>query len=271
MTPSRRGTAAWLVPAAVFLILAFWIPATRLVASAAAGSPAGLARQLALVWTQPHTRRALVNGLGLSLGVSTAAILLCFVPAQLIATARFRGRRLVRALLSLPLAFSGVIVGFLAIVMLGRVGVVPRVTEMLIGRPLGSGLAYALPGLFLAYLFFEIPRAVLSLEAAFAQMDPDLDAAARSLGASAFDRLRRITLPMLGPALRMTFATTFAVSLGSYGAALILSRRFTVLPVEIYQAFTAFGDDAAAAAMSIWLAAISLLVSWGAVRGEARA
>jgi putative spermidine/putrescine transport system permease protein len=76
---------------------------------------------------------------------------------------------------------------------------------------------------------------------------------------------------MLRPALWATFATTFSVSLGSYGAALILSRRFTVLPVEIYQEFTAFGDDAAAAAMAIWLAAISLLVSWRASREHSHA
>jgi putative spermidine/putrescine transport system permease protein len=267
----RRHQAPWLLPAGAFLLLVFWIPATKLVGSAAGGSASNLLNQLALVWTQPHTRRALVNGLGLSLGVSTVAILLCLAPAHLMARTRFRGRALVRILLSLPLAFSGVIVGFLAIVMLGRVGVVPLIAQILIGRPLGAGLAYALPGLFLAYLFFEIPRAALSLEAAFTQMDPELDAAARSLGASPFDRLFRITLPMLRPALRLTFATTFAVSLGSYGAALILSRRFIVLPVEIYQAFTAFGDDAAAAAMAIWLAAISLLVSWAAARGEVRA
>ncbi|MDQ2979185.1 MAG: hypothetical protein M3R62_08185, partial [Acidobacteriota bacterium] len=62
----------------------------------------------------------------------------------------------------------------------------------------------------------------------------------------------------------------FSVSLGSYGAALILSRRFSVLPVEAYQEFTAFGNDAGACAMALWLAAISLVVSAVAVR-EARA
>ena len=267
----RRPAAYGLLPAAIFLALAFGIPAASLVRSAMRGSPVGLFRQLAEVWLEPHTRRALGNGLGLSIGVSAAAILLCLAPARLLAHARFRGHTLVRVLLSLPLAFSGVIVGFLAIVMLGRVGVVPSIAACLFGRPIGSGLAYAFPGLFLAYLFFEIPRAVLSLEAAFARLDPEIDAAARSLGAPAVQRLRRVTLPLLQPALWATFATTFSVSLGSYGAALILSRRFTVLPVEIYQEFTAFGNDAAAAAMAIWLALISLAVSWMAGRVQTHA
>jgi putative spermidine/putrescine transport system permease protein len=245
----------------VFLCLAFLAPAAALSRTAFAGSPALAAARFLDVWREAPLRRALVNGILLSASVSGVAILVCLPPARLLARGRFRGRGLARTLLSLPLAFSGVLVGFLAILMLGRVGVVPRVAEALFGRPLGSGLAYALPGLFLAYLFFEIPRAVLSLEAAFAALDLELLAAARSLGAGPLERLRRVTLPALRPALLATFGTTFAVSLGSYGAALVLSRRFSVLPVEIYQQFTAFGDDAAAAAMALWLALLSLGVS----------
>jgi putative spermidine/putrescine transport system permease protein len=265
-----RPNGLLLAPASLFLAAAFIVPAAALVSTATRQDPSRLALQMGEVWRQPFLRRALVNGLGLSAGVSAVAILLCLAPAHLLARGRFRGRSVIRVLLSLPLAFSGVIVGFLAIVMLGRVGVLPALAQALLGRPIGAGLAYAFPGLFLAYLFFEIPRAVLSLEAAFARLDPEMDAAARSLGASTLQRLARVTLPALKPSLLATFATTFSVSLGSYGVALILSRRFTVLPVEVYQEFTAFGDDASAAAMAIWLAAISLLVSFAATRQAAR-
>jgi putative spermidine/putrescine transport system permease protein len=255
----------WLTPTAAFLLVAFIVPVFFLF-EMASDSTRGFWAELAQVWTRDHTRRALLNGVVLSAAVSAAAILLCLPPAQLMARSRFRGRDSSRLLLSLPLAFSGVIVGFLAIVMLGRVGVIPTVSQALFGQPYGAGLAYALPGLFLAYLFFEIPRAVLSLEAAFAKLDPELDAAARTLGASRWQRWRRIKLPALLPSLAGTFATTFAVSLGSFGAALILSRRFFVLPVEIFTEFTAFSNDAAACAMAIWLAMISALVSLGAAR-----
>ena len=258
--------AALLAPAALFLCVAFLVPAAALSKTAFAGSPAIAAARFLDVWRQAPMRRALVGGILLSASVSVVAILVCLPPARLLALGRFRGRGFARTLLCLPLAFSGVLVGFLAILMLGRVGVVPTVTQLLFGRPLGSGLAYALPGLFLAYLFFEIPRAVLSLEAAFAALDPELAAAARSLGASPLERFRRVTLPALRPALFATFGTTFAVSLGSYGAALVLSRKFSVLPVEIYQQFTAFGDDASAAAMALWLALLSLGVSAACAR-----
>ena len=255
----------WLVPTALFLLVAFVVPVAALL-DMAAGSSQGLLTELALVWTRDHTRRALLNGVLLSASVSFTAMVLCLPPARLLAHGSFRGRNSSRLLLSLPLAFSGVIVGFLAIVMLGRVGVVPTLSKALFGTPFGAGLAYALPGLFLAYLFFEIPRAVLALEAAFTKLDPELDAAARTLGANRWQRWRRVTLPALWPALAGTFATTFAVSLGSFGAALILSRRFFVLPVEIFTEFTAFSNDAGACAMAIWLATISALVSLFAAR-----
>ncbi len=264
-------SAAWIAPAALFLLVAFVAPFAALLRAASHGDPGAFLREFGGVWTQPHTRRALGNGLALSAAVSIGAILLCLPPAHLLARARFRGRGAARLLLSVPLAFSGVIVGFLAVVMLGRVGFVPAVAQALFGRPLGAGLAYALPGLFLAYLFFEIPRAVLALEAAFARLDPELAAAARTLGAGPVQRFARVTLPALRPALLATFATTFSVSLGSYGAALILSRRFSVLPVEAYQEFTAFGNDAGASAMAIWLAAISIVVSIAARRASLRA
>jgi putative spermidine/putrescine transport system permease protein len=255
----------WIAPTAVFLLAALVVPMVSLL-DVAAGSSQGLWTELGLVWTRSHTRRALMNGVLLSASVAATSMLLCLGPAKLLASGRFRGRNCSRVLLSLPLAFSGVIVGFLAIVMLGRVGVVPTLSQALFGHPYGAGLAYALPGLFIAYLFFEIPRAVLALEAAFITLDPELDAAARTLGAGRWQRWRRITLPALWPALVGTFATTFAVSLGSFGAALILSRRFFVLPVEIFTEFTAFANDAGACAMALWLAGISGLVSLLAAR-----
>jgi putative spermidine/putrescine transport system permease protein len=258
----------WLAPAAFFLLAVFVVPVIALL-EIAAGSSQGFWAELALVWTRDHARRALMNGVLLSAAVSSVAMLLCLAPAQLLASSRFRGRNWSRLLLSLPLAFSGVIIGFIAIVMLGRVGVIPTLSQSLFGHPYGAGLAYALPGLFLAYLFFEIPRAVLALEVAFGKLDPELDAAARTLGAGRWQRWRRVTLPALWPALTGTFATTFAVSLGSFGAALILSRRFFVLPVEIFTEFTAFSNDAGACAMAIWLAGVSALVSLLAARAAA--
>jgi putative spermidine/putrescine transport system permease protein len=144
--------------------------------------------------------------------------------------------------------------------MLGRVGAVPALAALLTGRALLAGSAYTVTGLFLAYLYFEVPRAVMSLEAAFRRFPVELDAAARTLGAGRLERLLRVGLPLAAPALRSTLAVTFSASMGSFGVALILSRRFTVAPLEVYTALTGLLDDRAAGALCLILAALTLTV-----------
>lgn len=239
-------------PLLLFLLLMLVHPLAMLARQAFAGGWAGFDAAMF---------RALRNSVLLSLSVAVLSTFIGLFPAWALARTRVPGAAFVRVAMTLPLTFSGVVVGFLAILMLGRVGFVPRVAEELIGVPLLSGAAYGAIGLLLAYLYFEIPRAALAMESAFRQVDPLYDAAAATLGASPAVRLRRLILPLTLPAMLSTLLITFSVSLGSFGVALMLSRRLTLLPVEIYTAFTGFLDDRRAAVMSLLLIVIALLAS----------
>jgi putative spermidine/putrescine transport system permease protein len=205
-------------------------------------------------------RTALVHSLGLSAAAAVVSLLLSLGPAWVLARQRFPGRDLVRTAISLPLTFSGVLVGFLMVVLLGRIGAIPKVIGALTGTKRFSGAAYTFAGLFLAYLYFEVPRAVMTLEAAFRRFPRELDAAARALGAGWMERLLRVGLPLAAPALRSTLAVTFSASMGSFGVALILSRRFTVAPLEIYTEMTGFLNNEVAGALCFVLAAATLTV-----------
>jgi len=207
---------------------------------------------------------ALVHSLILSFLVAAFATLVCLGPAWFLAQHDFLGKRVIRAAFTLPLSLSGIMVGFLAIVMLGRVGFIPQSTERLTGTPWLSGAAYQLTGLVIAYLYFEIPRGVLSLESSLRKFDPQMTEAAASLGACGWQRFRWVILPLISPALFSTFALTFSVSLGSFGVALILSRRFSVLPLELFHQFTAMSDAPLASAMAIILAVVALAVQYAA-------
>lgn len=202
---------------------------------------------------------ALRNSLLLSSAVSILSTIISFIPAWVLARWSFRGKSVVRTMLTVPLTFSGIVVGFLAILMLGRIGIVPRMTELLFGVPLLSGAAYGAVGLLLAYLYFEIPRAILSLESSFRQIDVAYEAAAATLGLSAPQRVWRIILPLAGRSIVTTLALTFSVSLGSFGVALMLSRRLTLLPVEVFTAFTGFLDDERAALLSLLLVVVAFV------------
>ena len=243
------------LPATAFVVAGFVWPMARLCARSF--STAGEGRSaIVLVFVKPFYRRALLDLIGLSLAVAATSVLLCLPPALALARGRFRGRALLRGAFAVPLSLSGIVIGFLAIAMLGNVGALP----ILFHAPSLAGMAYGLSGLFIAYLYFEVPRATLTMEAALAQIDEGLLEAARTLGARPHQVLFRVFLPLVSPAMRSAFAVTFAASLGSFGVALILSARFPLLPVELYRAFTGLPDDAPAAAMSLVLAATGILV-----------
>ena len=219
-------------------------------------------RNYLAVFTDPFLRSTLVLSLALSTIVSVLSIVLCMGPAWLLVRRNFPGKRIFRAILTLPMAFSGIIIGFLAVLMIGRIGFIPQVSQWLIGVPLGQGLAYGVVGLALAYVWFQIPRATLTLESAIRKFDWDLESAARSLGATPWQAFRHVLLPLLVPAIVSTTAVTFAVSMGSFGVALLLLKKASVLPLEIYNQVYANLAFEMAAAMSVVLAVVTVGINY---------
>ena len=256
--------AALCLPLVLFLTFAFLVPVLGLVPASLDGGGEGEDGET--TWT--HYARAfsakgglipLRNSLVLSAAVAVASLLLCLPPAWMLARHRFRGAAVLRTILALPLTFSGVIVGFLAVLVLGRLGLLPAILRMLTGEPLLAGSAYTLGGL----------AATLTLEAALRRIPKELEEAAATLGAGAWSRLFRVSLPLAWPALVSTLAVTFAASMGSFGVALILARRFTVVPLEIYTEYTGFLDTGYASALCLLLAAVTLAAN-GLLRRVAR-
>ncbi|HEV2856097.1 MAG TPA: ABC transporter permease subunit [Thermoanaerobaculia bacterium] len=260
MTRDRDTASAWTGALLALPFLLFLCGVVAWPLAHLAGRAVTQGEALREVLAAGRYRTALVNSLALSSAAAAASVLLSVGPAWILARERFRGRDLLRTAISLPLTFSGVLVGFLMVVLLGRIGAIPKVIGALTGREMFSGAAYTVGGLFLAYLYFEVPRAVMTLEAAFRRFPRELDSAARTLGAGALQRLVRIGLPIAAPALRSTLAVTFSASMGSFGVALILSRRFTVAPLEIYTEMTGFLNDDVAGALCLALALITLAV-----------
>lgn len=215
-------------------------------------------------------RNALTNSLLISLGVATLSTLLCLAPAWLLVRHEFPGKNWLRAACTLPMSFSGIIIGFLTVIMLGRIGVIPRLFEAVTGKDWLFGLSYQVTGVIIAYLYFEIPRATLTLESAIRKLDPKLEIAAASLGASAWQRLRLVTFPLILPALLSTFAVTFSVSLGSFGVVLVLSKRFTLTPLQIFEEVFALSNYEAAAAMSVVLIVVGLSINFTVRKLSAR-
>ena len=263
--PSAPGltaaqTAGFLLPLCLVVLALLLAPLGRLADASLHHGPQLTLANYAKTWGDAYYRTALLHSLVLSFCVASFSTLLCLGPAWLLAHHEFPGKRLIRAAFTLPLSLSGVMVGFLAVIMIGRVGFVPQMAAKLTGFAWFSGVAYQLEGLVIAYLYFEIPRGVLLLESSLRKFDLQLMDAAASLGANGWQQFRWVILPLMRPAILSTFALTYSVSLGSFGVALILSRRFSVLPLELFHQFTAMSNAPLASAMAVTLAVIALAI-----------
>jgi putative spermidine/putrescine transport system permease protein len=159
-------------------------------------------------------------------------------------------------MLTFPLAFPGVVVGFMIILLAGRQGLIGDLTLRLFGSK--EVLAYSLQGLFLGYLYFSIPRVILTIMAAVEKLDPSLEDAARALGAGPWRVVRDVILPALTPAFIASGAIAFATAMGAFGTAFTLATDIDVLPMQIYTEFTLSANIAMAAALSVGLG----LVTW---------
>ncbi|GLU50228.1 ABC transporter permease subunit [Nocardiopsis ansamitocini] len=164
-----------------------------------------------------------------------------------------RGTVLADALLTLPIALPGIIIGFFAIVLTGRTGLLGLAWDGF------SGLAYTLPGLLVAYIYFAIPRVLGPLRGAAETLDPGLADSARTLGASRIRVFCTITLPLLLPAAIEVGGTAMAVALGGYGTVATLSEGVRLLPLNVVNELTTGYRLASSSALAVLLACLSVL------------
>ena len=241
-------------PAAAFFLMFWLLPVLRLLALPA---DKGWATYFAVL-TDSRYLQSMLNTVLLSLGVTLATLILGGAVGVYLARRDFVGKRVLLSLLTLPLSFPGVIIGFFVILLGGRQGVVADISDALTGERIT--FAYGLLGLFLAYLYFSLPRAIATYAAAAESMNLQLEEAARSLGASRLRVVRDVWLPELAPTTLACGAILFATSMGAFGTAFTLASKFEVIPITIYNEFTNYANFALAASLSIALGVVTWLV-----------
>ena len=245
------------IPAAVILIAFFLIPIVQLIIVGASGED-GIAAY-ASIFTTPRHLESMIATVVLSALVTLVAIAISTIVGLFLVRNYFWGRETLISLLTFPLAFPGVVIGFLIILLAGRQGLIGAVTKSLTGDKVA--FAYSMAGLFLGYLYFSIPRVMLTIMATAEKLDMSLEEAARSLGASQWRVICDILLPALRPGLIASGAICFATSMGAFGTAFTLATNIDVLPMTIYTEFTLNANFAGAASLSILLG----LITWVAL------
>jgi putative spermidine/putrescine transport system permease protein len=252
--PSKTFVRLCLLPLTVTVSAFFVLPMLRLIVTGASG-PSGIAAYAAII-VEPRYRVTLINTVVLAAATTAATLLISTIVALFLQLHHFPGRSLLVALLTFPLAFPGVVVGFMVILLAGRQGLIGDLTSLAFGER--WVFAYSLQGLFLGYLYFSIPRVILTIMAAVEKLDPALEEAARALGATSWAVHRDVVLPALVPAFIASGAIAFATAMGAFGTAFTLATNVDVLPMLIYTEFTLSANIAMSAALSVGLG----LVAW---------
>jgi sulfate/thiosulfate transport system permease protein len=213
----------------------------------------------------------------LTFGASLAAALVNavfgLVVAWVLVRYRFPGRRVVDALVDLPFALPTAVAGIALTSLYAETG--------WLGRPLASlgvKVAFTPLGVGVALTFIGLPFVVRTLQPVLEALDPEVEEAAASLGASRFQAVLRVVLPAIAPAWLTGVALAFARALGEYGSVVFISgnmpMRTEIAPLVIMTKLEQY-DYAGATAIAVTLlvasflilGAVNLLQAWSARRG----
>jgi molybdate transport system permease protein len=227
---------------------------------------------IGLLWRAPWTSAweyltddDVLTALRLSLVCSLWATVLSIVfgvpLAWLLARSDSRGTSIARAMCTLSMVLPPVVGGVALFFALGRRGIVGQHLE----RVFGITLPFTTAGVVIAQTFVAMPFLVITVEAALRQLDGRHEDAARTLGASAWYRFRRVTLPAIRPALLAGSVLAWARALGEFGATVTFAGNFPgttqTLPLAVYLSLQTNPEQA------IVLALVLIAISFGVLVG----
>ncbi len=166
---------------------------------------------------------------------------------------RFPGRRLMDALMDLPFALPTAVAGIALTTLYAPGGWLGKLLE-----PLGIHVAYSSLGITLALVFIGLPFVVRTAQPVLAALEPELEQAAATLGASRWQTLRRVIFPVMLPALLTGFALAFARGVGEYGSVIFIAGNMPfkteIAPLLIISSLEEYNYAAATAIAVIMLA-----------------
>ncbi|MEU6998311.1 ABC transporter permease [Nonomuraea sp. NPDC046570] len=239
VVPALLGMAFLVLPLAGLLVRAPW-------------------STLAVRLAEPQVLEALRLSL-VTATVATAGCLLLGVPlAWLLARVDFPGRRVVRALVTVPLVLPPVVGGVALLLVFGRRGLIGQWLD----ATFGVTLPFTSAGVVVAEAFVAMPFLVISVEGALRAADQRFEEAAATLGASRWTIFRRVTLPLIAPGVVAGAVLCWARALGEFGATITFAGNFPgqtqTMPLAVYLALET--EPEAAIVLSLVLLAVSVVI-----------
>ena len=194
--------------------------------------------------------------LGAMTAVTCTSLGLCF--ALVVTRTSFRWKRSLRALTLLPIITPPFVIGLALILLLGRNGALTQFVASWLGIPPGRWV-YGFFGVWLSQVLAYTPIAFMVLIGVVEGVSPSVEEASQTLGASRWQTLYRVSLPLMKPGLANAFLVTFIESMADFGNPMVLGGSYSVLSTEIYFAIVgAQTDEGRAASLGLILLSFSV-------------
>jgi iron(III) transport system permease protein len=183
--------------------------------------------------SSPADREALTTSIVISLASVVASVLIGVPLAFLLSRFEFPGRKILKAVATLPAALPP-LVGVIAFLFLyGESGLVTLAIQRLFGMAEAPWRLTGVWAIIFVHAYTMYVYVFLFVSAGLDRFDTTLDEAASGLGASGWQRLKRVTLPLLTPALAGSMLLVFMTSLGSFSAPYVFGGGIRVLSTQI--------------------------------------
>jgi len=226
-----EGRRSWIIAAPVLALL-LWSIVYPNVAVIAGSFENGLGHWREFM-ASPTDREALRTSIVISLASVVASVIIGVPLAFLLSRFEFPGRRILKGVATLPAALPP-LVGVIAFLFLyGESGLVTRAIQHLFAMKEAPWRLTGVWAIIFVHAYTMYVYVFLFVSAGLDRFDTTLDEAASGLGASSWQRLKRVTLPLLTPALAGSMLLVFMTSLGSFSAPYVFGGGIRVLSTQI--------------------------------------
>ncbi|MBQ6994703.1 MAG: iron ABC transporter permease [Lachnospiraceae bacterium] len=210
------------------------------------------------VLSMERFRQAFVNTvqLGLITGILSTVIGLLFAYVDVYVKLRFRAiEKLFNVVSLLPVVSPPFVLSLSTIMLFGRSGIITR--NLL---KIYDSNVYGLKGIVIVQTLTFFPVCYLMLKGLLKNIDPSIEEAARDMGASRWKVFTSVTLPLMLPGLGNAFLVTFIESVADFANPMLIGGDFDTLATTIYLQVTGSYDSTGAAAMSVILLSLTLIL-----------
>jgi iron(III) transport system permease protein len=250
--PSEPAVAALVAVLFVLLLLFVALPLARVLGAGFIRDGAPTLDVYRDMLTRRGAAEPLWNSLRLAATVAVTGTAIGFAAAYVLTMVALPGRRVFRFIATLPMVAPPFMIALAAIMLLGRNGIVTRrVIEPLFGA--GALEIYGFGGLVLVQTLTFFPLSMLLLLGVLAALDPALEEAAQSVGATPLRVFRDVVLPLALPGILSSMLLLFIESLADFGNPLILGGDYRVLSVAAFLRITGEFDTAGGAVLATLL------------------